>query len=708
MIYTYHPDTADDCATGMPVPLLNDKTVRMAYRMSDGRYILLAKEGISFYWFLTESDGTVVAECDRYNGSNPPEKFKVSEDDNGDFYILESSYQFLEHYSFDAETEKFEFDRKYDQSRMGGSWWIDLNTAQYIGNKCYYGAAYLGPVCVDMERGTLHEYSIRLPEDRSDMVPYVGFDQQIYLSDHEGLYLYNNDTPTKVLDWNECNISIWNHTCWIINDHTFWFMKTLTIGKKTTRELKCVTTERVPYEDPRTVISLTSFDTQTDWLTNAIFNFNQTNENYRVDLRFVNTLEREHEEVNADLAEIMLYEEHPDLLLFTPTAWRPLDIYYRKNIFVDLMPYFGDALLTCAAEGMTYNGALYTLPTTMELQTFVCADTVTDSSLTWEKFYSVMDGVALPDSILTTEPNAIDYIYNNGIMDFCDIGAAKSYYNTDAFRNMLTYHREMEDMIDKSIGIIQKAVDRSCGYTRASMPAYLKEGRIKFLNVPISNLNDILAPMLIYGDTDFTWCGYPSRDGGGARLNYDRNMISVFADSDALDGCIEFLSYLLSEEQQCEPTLPNLPVTESGLRTLIDNNRYWYYDAEIYAKYSDPNAALVEAPFYGSLSALKYIPLRAAGSSAVMMEDFGQISDDIEYDEAWMKPEEITYVPVELTEDYADAFVRFLNSCHMKANVDNTLKSIVTEEISYWENNARTLEETTKIIDSRVWIYLNE
>ena len=636
-----------------------------------------------------------------------PAKFKVSEGENGNFYILASSYQYLYHFAYEAETGTFEYERTYECIR-GGSQWIDLTTAQHIGNKVYYGASYEGPVRVDMDRGVQNLYSIRLPDDRSDMTPYVGLDQQIYLSDHEGLYLYNNDTPTKVLDWNECNISIWNHTCWIINDHTFWFMKTLTVGKKTTRELKCVTTERVPYEDPRTVISLTSFDIQTDWLTNAIFNFNQTNENYRVDLRLANTLEREHEEVNADLAEIMLYEEHPDLLLFTPTAWRPLDIYYRKNIFVDLMPYFGDVLLTCAAEGMTYNGALYTLPTTMELQTFVCADTVTDSSLTWEKFYSVMDSVAVPESILTTEPNVTGYIYNNGIMDFCDIGAAESYYDTDAFRDMLTYHREMEGMIDKSIGIIQKAVDRSCGYTRASMPAYLKEGRIKFLNVPISNLNDILAPMLIYGDTDFTWCGYPSRDGGGARLNYDRNMFSVFADSDVLDGCIEFLSYMLSEEQQCQSTLPNLPVTESGLRTLIDNNRYWYYDSAIYEKFSDPNAALVEAPFYGSLSALKYIPLRAAGSSAVMMEDFGQISDDIEYDEAWMKPEEITYVPVELTEDYADAFVRFLNSCHMKANVDNTLKSIVTEEISYWENNARTLEETTKIIDSRVWIYLNE
>ena len=540
------------------------------------------------------------------------------------------------------------------------------------------------------------------------MVVHLGTDREVYLYDYEGLYLYQNDLPTKVLDWNEANIRIWDYRMWPVDENTFYFLKSKMVGGKPMHSLKCVSTERVPWEDPRAVIRLTSFDIQTDWLTNAIFHFNQSNENYRIDLHYVNIVDRSFEDINADLAEIMLYGEHPDLLLFTPSAFMPLDIYYEKGIFVDLMPYFGDDLLTCAAEGMTWNGALYTLPTTMELQTFVCADTVTDSYLTWEKFHSVMDGITVPDSILTTEPRVINYIYNNGIMDFCDVGRAESYYDTDVFRDMLTYHQKLEDMIYEDVGTITRAVDQSYGYTRASLPAYLKEGNIKFLNVPIAKLNDILAPRLIYGDTDFTWCGYPSRDGGGAYLNYSRNMFSVFADSDVTNGCIEFLTYLLSEEQQCQPTLPYLPVTESGLRTLISNNRWWYYEESVYEKYSDPNASLVEAPFYGALSALKYIPLRADGSSADRIEDYGKPSDDIDYEEEWMRPTEVVYIPVELTDDYADAFIDFLNNCHMKANVDNTLKSIITEEISFWEGSARTLEETTGIIDSRVWIYLNE
>jgi len=93
----------------------------------------------------------------------------------------------------------------------------------------------------------------------------------------------------------------------------------------------------------------------------------------------------------------------------------------------------------------------------------------------------------------------------------------------------------------------------------------------------------------------------------------------------------------------------------------------------------------------------KVIYLGAKASSSVYYEDYGKvIGDDKEY------------IVVELTNAYADAFLHFLNNCHMKSGLDLTLKNIITEEISYWQNNARTLEETTKIIDSRVWIYLNE
>ncbi len=62
---------------------------------------------------------------------------------------------------------------------------------------------------------------------------------------------------------------------------------------------------------------------------------------------------------------------------------------------------------------------------------------------------------------------------------------------------------------------------------------------------------------------------------------------------------------------------------------------------------------------------------------------------------------------IEITErDKADILHFFEN--FRTENTDETVAEIVKEELSAWEGIARSLEETTKIIDSRVWIYLNE
>ena len=63
--------------------------------------------------------------------------------------------------------------------------------------------------------------------------------------------------------------------------------------------------------------------------------------------------------------------------------------------------------------------------------------------------------------------------------------------------------------------------------------------------------------------------------------------------------------------------------------------------------------------------------------------------------------------PLRLTEDIAQ-ILDFYSGIRVRNSADTKIMSIVNEELSYWKANARSLEETTKIIDSRVWIYLNE
>ena len=63
---------------------------------------------------------------------------------------------------------------------------------------------------------------------------------------------------------------------------------------------------------------------------------------------------------------------------------------------------------------------------------------------------------------------------------------------------------------------------------------------------------------------------------------------------------------------------------------------------------------------------------------------------------------------VELPQKDIDAFLYFLDNCHMSAGSDDTVEAIVTEELSYWQNGVKSLEEVTKIMQSRVSIYLAE
>jgi len=50
----------------------------------------------------------------------------------------------------------------------------------------------------------------------------------------------------------------------------------------------------------------------------------------------------------------------------------------------------------------------------------------------------------------------------------------------------------------------------------------------------------------------------------------------------------------------------------------------------------------------------------------------------------------------------------FFNNDSTYVSVDDTVETIVNEELSFWYGNARSLEDTGNIINSRVWIYLNE
>ena len=66
------------------------------------------------------------------------------------------------------------------------------------------------------------------------------------------------------------------------------------------------------------------------------------------------------------------------------------------------------------------------------------------------------------------------------------------------------------------------------------------------------------------------------------------------------------------------------------------------------------------------------------------------------------------YVIEYFTEEETAHIRSLFYETEMQGMADQTVMSIINEELSYWQSGVKSPEETAKIIQSRVWIYLNE
>lgn len=69
-----------------------------------------------------------------------------------------------------------------------------------------------------------------------------------------------------------------------------------------------------------------------------------------------------------------------------------------------------------------------------------------------------------------------------------------------------------------------------------------------------------------------------------------------------------------------------------------------------------------------------------------------------------------THTEVVLTEEDIAHILLFFDTCAMYGGIssDTTVAAILEEELSAYRSGAKSLEEVTALIQSRVWIYLNE
>ncbi|MBP3919097.1 MAG: hypothetical protein J6I50_08005 [Clostridia bacterium] len=735
MLYHFTVDENGIEQGKVSVPIVNDSIPFYVYPLSEDRFVLFTYDnaytnekeyiGTSTFLYIAEADGTIICEVplgEEYN-YRPLYywlEILINEDENQDAAILlnasyNDTYKLMV-YQYHNDDHTITVEKKvYHNTQIAN---FHLDGACRTGEHTYIYPNYKGYAELDINKGFVQQKKLRLPEGINLSWRTTDAKGNIYLYDQLGLSQYQeNSAPIECIEWEKCNFSckksVLDGQIFAVTPHTFFYKTAEKKGGITTHYLYYIQTESVPETDTRQVIVYDCYAYASQWLLDAVSEFNNTNEKYRVKLNRIDTVDKSVEEVSSYLQQRMLSNNKPDMLTMG-LGHVTFDKYYEKNAFLDLMPYFGDTLLGCVKEALSWKGALYTVPMDMLLETFVCLPSQQKGFLTWEDFFWCMDSLE-EGELLTTESSngtsVAEIIIENGIMDFFDRENKTASYDSAAFRDMIRYTREMSQYIDENAGYFEWYTGGDYGYTNPTLPRRIADGGVKYIKVRIDNVDMLPGLGLLFGESGYNWCGYPSNEGGGAGL-YMGDRTCVIADSAVKDGCIEFLSLLLSDKwQTVTDNIRNLPVTESAIRAQLAQCRYNYYDIAAYNAIGNPNAAMRSPSFMlPGITVPSYISLKQSVSRNTKLDESLCVTT---YQHTKKNGEVVTmtepkYQMVELTDTEMENFLYFLNNCHMKANTDPTLRTIVEEELSYWQGGVSSLADASEKIQSRVWIYLNE
>ncbi len=433
-----------------------------------------------------------------------------------------------------------------------------------------------------------------------------------------------------------------------------------------------------------------------NWLTELVRTFNAENETYFVDV--VDFFVTENAQSYALYDDWMLEKGTPDMvLLYSPGLGKR---YEDMGLFVDLAPFFGDRLLGAASGAFTNSdGTQYILPLSLSsIETYAAASSVLDRPLTWgdmEAFGAEIAAVGGVTEYITSHTQAYT-LFEQSLYDFVDFDAKTATFDSPEFIRRIQFLEEFEERYGTDD--LGRFASNAYMYTINGGDAIfdaVKTGEVRLLHARIRNLEGYAALKQFFADTPFTLCGYPTTDGAAAQvvINSDFNL-ALYEDSALLGGCAAFIEFALSDAVQTSPALTgasanpiidiypsmSLPVTSSAVRKVLEDYRYLYYD-DPYPVYTSEKNGVVIPDF--------------------VLASFAHASEPIEEQQALRRE-------VILTDEEIDTFAAFLENCTARSAFDQTIRSIVEEELSSYQSGAKTLEEASKLIQSRVFIYLNE
>ncbi len=366
----------------------------------------------------------------------------------------------------------------------------------------------------------------------------------------------------------------------------------------------------------------------------------------------------------------------------------------EKDLFTDMRAFADEIdILPSVKDAMTrelgIHDSLFFLPLSVRFRTLITTtETLPEGEpFTFAKLQDIKDGLKDGEALFDTDTASM--LKNTLLFDYVDKENSTCTYDSAEFLEVLNFFEEWDAAnASHPKGEIRVSAFANPTYGKAAFETgyfyddyftALADGRIKFTELNLTTPANFALLMNIAEKVGkpINICGYPSKDGGNAYLTTDFH-IALGAGGSCPDGAEAYLEMLYSDTVQIALGKNAFPVTESAVRAHISDG-YLYF-----MEYSSP---------FGS---------NGIYDSAYCIQFYRFTEEPHTFDSSVANHE--IHVPKETM----DRVLSKITDRSARTAGDGTIRSIIEEELSAASDGVRSIEEAAKIIQSRVFIYINE
>lgn len=503
--------------------------------------------------------------------------------------------------------------------------------------------------------------------------PYAvcgGNDEYLLFANYnDGLYGLKENTWLRLTDYVDntfSSLELWGLQ--YTNENEFAAL----IKKGGDHRLVLLTERDISEINSRKTMTLAVFGDASTYIGDEIKTFNNTNENYRIEIKTYNG--GNYIENTELMREDILTGNMPDIIQNNPGQLSPDHFGARESLFVDMYELIDndpqlsrDDFVDGYLEAMDFNGKLLEISPGFTVNTMTVKNKYLDGQTVWtfDEMINIInsrpDGMGIiPD--FEVYPRSV-YMLN--MIDYCsfiDFEKASCCYDSDEF-----------------INIMKSVQENKIGMTVAENDSYLNNEDFGYSNgarnfiddnylinvMPLHSAHDIQTVVKGEFNEPCTFIGYPV---SGVSFTPDENRcFSIMGNCEYPEGAWEFIRDSFFTDEFYSSQNSCFPAIESSFTKNFESEKSM-------SMYKNPATGEMESSDFYITDTLE---------NAIYFDPFSDIE----------------------VEKYS-GFV--LEAAKHRRRCDFTVFEILDEELTSYFEGERSAEETADIIQNRISIYLSE